>query len=203
MNFTCLSPTIRLDSSSNGKVMTPAEFDAVTEFDDAFDYELIHGVVVVNPIPEEAESDPNDELGYLLRHYRSTHSQGWHLDRTLPERYVQTIDSRRRADRVIWTGLGHAPDPQSDTPTIVIEFVSARKRDRLRDYVEKRTEYLAMGVREYWIIDRFDRTMTVIRSNETDLVIREQDVYRTPLLPGFELPLHRLIAAADDWKSAK
>jgi hypothetical protein len=44
--------------------------------------------------------------------------------------------------------------------------------------------------------------MTVIindpgRSGE--LVIREKDVYRTPLLPGFELPLAQLLAIADEW----
>jgi hypothetical protein len=31
-------------------------------------------------------------------------------------------------------------------------------------------------------------------------VVAERDVYTTPLLPGFELPLARLSAAADDWK---
>jgi hypothetical protein len=30
-------------------------------------------------------------------------------------------------------------------------------------------------------------------------VVREKDVYRTPLLPGFELPLAQLLALADDW----
>jgi len=31
-------------------------------------------------------------------------------------------------------------------------------------------------------------------------VVGEQEVYATPLLPGFELSLARLFAAADDWK---
>jgi hypothetical protein len=31
-------------------------------------------------------------------------------------------------------------------------------------------------------------------------VVTEHETYTTPLLPGFELPLARLFAAADDWK---
>src|SRR5208337_602516 len=45
-------------------------------------------------------------------------------------------------------------------------FVSEGKRNRPRDYHEKRTEYLAAGVREYWINDRFARTLTACRSDK-------------------------------------
>jgi Uma2 family endonuclease len=183
-------------------LMTPAEFDAVEDYDELYDYELIHGVLVVHAVPKEAEADPNDELGYLLRAYRKLHPQGQSLDKTLPERYVRTADSRRKADRVIWAGLGRKPRPASDVPTIVVEFVSAGRRNRRRDYEEKRREYLAVGVREYWIIDRFDRTLTVFRSPETgpaELVLKAADVYCTDLLPGFELSPAALLAAADEW----
>jgi hypothetical protein len=48
-------------------LLMPEEFDQVTEYDDGFRYELIRGVLVVAPIPAEAEYAPNDELGSLLR----------------------------------------------------------------------------------------------------------------------------------------
>ena len=154
--------TLRLDGASNGMLLTPEEFDAIVDYDEAYTYELIRGVVIVNPIPSEAESDPNEELGHLLRSYQDSHPAST-LDKTLSERYLRTPDSRRRADRVIWAGLGRVPDPRSDVPAIAVEFVSRRKRDQRRDYGEKRREYLAIGVMEYWIIDRFRRTMTVCR----------------------------------------
>ena len=87
-------------------------------------------------------------------------------------------------------------------PTIVVEFVSAGGRNRRRDYEDKRKEYVAAGVAEYWIIDRFRRIMTVVRpgpQGPTDQVVPETAVYVTPLLPGFELPLARLLALADEW----
>ena len=47
----------------------------------------------------------------LLHLYRMQHLQGSALDDTLSEQHVSTHDSSRRADRVIWAGLGRAPNP--------------------------------------------------------------------------------------------
>src|SRR5271157_1866001 len=198
------SKKARLGRLSNGMLMTPEEFDAATDFDELYCYELIHGVLIVSPPPGESERDPNGELEYLLRAYQSGHEAGSALDKTLAEQYVHLSDSRRRADRVIWAGLGRIPDPKTDVPAIVVEFVSNRHRDRVRDYEEKRQQYLAIGVQEYWIIDRFQRIMTVCRGRPgpgepAEQVIKENEVYRTTLLTGFELPLARLLKVADDW----
>ncbi len=194
----------RFGRHSNGMLMSPEEFDAATDFDELYAYELIHGVLIVSPPPGESERDPNDELGSLLRAYKSSHPSGSALDKTIPEQYIRLADSRRRADRVIWAGLGRVPDPQTDVPAIVAEFVSRRLRDRVRDYEVKRREYEAIGVLEYWVIDRFQRIMTVFRGRPgpgepAEQIINENEVYRTTLLPGFELPLARLLKMADDW----
>jgi Uma2 family endonuclease len=183
-----------------GTLMTPKEFDAVQECDDQWVYELIHGVLVVSPPPAEAERGPNEELGYWLLTYRDYHRQGKALDATLPEQYVRTRGSRRRADRVIWAGLERQPNPRRDKPTIVVEFVSPGKRSRRRDYLEKRKEYLAAGVLEYWIIDRFRRIMTVYRARKPEQVLQENEVYRPSLLPGLQVPLAKLLAVADQWQ---
>ncbi len=193
-----------LGGHSNGMLMTPEEFDTATDFDELYTYELIHGVLIVSPPPGESERDPNDELGNLLRVYKSGHPAGSALDKTLPEQYVHLSNGRRRADRVIWAGLGRIPVPRTNVPAIVIEFVSNRQRDRVRDYEEKRQQYLAIRVQEYWIIDRFQRIMTVFSgrpgpSEPAEQVIKENEVYRTAVLVGFELPLARLLKLADDW----
>ncbi len=191
-----------LGPEAAGMLLTPEEFDAVTEFDESFRYELIRGVLVVTPLPSEAEASPYDELGAMLRQYQREHPQGTALDETLPERHVRTSSGRRRADRVIWAGLGRRPDPATDVPTILAEFVSSSRRDRRRDYEEKRREYSEAGVGEYWVIDRFRRLMTVYRNGPegpAEVVVGEHETYETPLLPGFQLPLARLLAVADRW----
>lgn len=185
---------------SNGILMSLAEFDRA-RFRDGCRYELINGVLVVSPIPSESEADPNGELEFLLRAYRHQHPRGSTLDATMPERIMRTRQGRRRADRVIWAGLGRTPR-KNDPPTIVAEFVSGRRRDRERDYDAKRREYATIKVKEYWIFDRFERTMTVYSwpgGKCKKRVIREHRVYQTDLLPGFELPLARLLALADRW----
>ena len=194
---------IRFGPESAGLSMTPRRFDSLgpERFVPEYRYEVINGVLVVAPPPGASERSPNDDLGYLLRQYRETASHGPVIDDTLPEQIVPATN-RRRADRVIWIGLGRRPDELKDIPTIVIEFVSKRRRDALRDYELKRDEYLAAGVQEYWIIDRFRRVMTVYRkglAGPTCEIVTEAQTYQTDLLPGFALPLSRLLAKADDW----
>jgi Uma2 family endonuclease len=155
---------------------------------------------VVTPPPSEGERSQNDLLGQLLRNYRDQHLQGSALDDTLTEHTIRTPENRRRADRVIWAGLGRVPNVRRELPTIVIEFVSAGRRSRQRDYEAKRDEYREAGIAEYGVIDRFRRQMTVFRQPTaavSKLVIREGDLYTTPRLPGFELPVSRLLAEAD------
>jgi Uma2 family endonuclease len=185
---------------SNGTLMTPEEFDRA-DFDNDWVYELINGVLIVSPIPSKREADPNEELGYLLRRYREDHPQGGALDKTLQEQYVRTGNNRRRPDRSIWAGLGRNPR-RHEVPTIIAEFVSGRKRDRELDYETKRDEYEEAGVQEYWVIDRFMRTMTVFifrKGRARTKVVKQNQVYTTDLLPGFELRIARLFALADSW----
>jgi Uma2 family endonuclease len=193
----------RLGPELNGTLMTAEEFRAIDECEPGYRYELIHGVLIVSPPPDAGERGPSDHLGFLLRLYRQTHPQGASLDATLFEQELETSAGIRRADRVIWAGLGRQPDPSTDVPAIVVEFVSDTSRDRRRDYEEKREEYAAIGVREYWIIDRFRRTLTVCSGSAKPQIFRATDVYSTPLLPGFELPLKQLLDIADGWSKTK
>jgi Uma2 family endonuclease len=189
-----------LGPEAAGILMSPEEFDAIEEFDEDYQYELVNGVLVVTPIPLAEETGPNELLGHLLLAYREQHPQGSALDYTLPQQYVRTRTGRRLADRLIWTGLGRMPNPRRDLPTIAVEFVSAGRRNRQRDYVDKRREYMEVGITAYWIIDRFQRMLTVIQNHPTgpqEQVVTENQTYQSPLLPGFELPLARLLEAAD------
>jgi Uma2 family endonuclease len=74
----------------------------------------------------------------------------------------------------------------------MFEVVSPEAKDRRRDYVEKKAEYHSVGVREYVVIDRFQRKVTVFTYDPTgyrESVLEGSDVYETPLLPGFRVAL--------------
>jgi Uma2 family endonuclease len=198
-------PDYKFGRESNGTLMTPQEFDSADpdDFDPMWEYELINGVLVVSPIPLEEEADPSDELGLMLRAYGESHPLGKALNKTLQERYVKCGRHRRKPDRIIWAGLGRHPR-RGETPTVIVEFVSKRKRDRDRDrdYETKRTEFGKLKVQEYWIIDRFHKIMTahiLVAGKFRNKVLDAKQIFRTKLLPGFELPLARLFELAEEW----
>lgn len=181
--------------------MTPREFHRA-EFAEGWRYELVHGVLIVSSTPRRNERDPNQELGYLLHLYQDTYPQGANLDATIPDEVIATGDNRRWVDRVIWTGLGRLPT-RDDVPSIIAEFVSAGRQNWLRDYERRRDEYQAIGVQQYWIINRFDHTLTVYsfpRGKTRKRVYHKNQIYKTEIIPCFELPLARLFALADRWE---
>ena len=195
---TDLAPSRPIGPWANGMLMTPEEFDTAAEWDPDFRYELVNGVLIVSPPADIGERGPSEYLGVILAMYKMNHPPGFHLDDTVFEETVATAVGRRHMDRAIWTDLGRQPRTMEDIPSIAIEFVSDSSRDRKRDYVHKRQEYEEIGVREYWVIDRFRRQMTVFRGPDTQ-IIPESEIYRTDLLPGFELDLAKLFAKADAW----
>ena len=192
-----------------GAPMTLDEFEEA-DFDLGWRYEIIRGVLVVSPSPLEEERDANEELGHWLRSYKERHPDGRALNLTLHEQNIRTRTQNRRCDRAIWAGLGRRPRTRGrpddrDVPAIIVEFPSSRPADQRRDYVEKQVEYRELGVKEYWIIDRFSRRMFVFRwqgSRWARRVLSERDTYKTTILPGFKLKLAALFARMDEFEGA-
>ena len=77
-------------------------------------------------------------------------------------------------------------------PDLIFEFVSADRADQERDYIDKRAEYHAIGVKEDVIVDRFKQAVLVLTWDEDDYrerQLRPRDSYTTPLLPGLSIPI--------------
>jgi Uma2 family endonuclease len=81
---------------------------------------------------------------------------------------------------------------------LVIEVVSEGHECRDRDYIEKRTDYAAAHIAEYWIVDPQLKAVTVL-SLDGD-AYREHGVFsggasaNSVLLPGFNVEVHQLFA---------
>jgi Uma2 family endonuclease len=85
----------------------------------------------------------------------------------------------------------------SEAPDLVVEVLSpgTRKRDR----IFKAKRYARFGVREMWIADPDKKSIEVFVNTEErfrrEAVYVEEDVLRSPLLPGLEVPLARVFSA--------
>jgi Uma2 family endonuclease len=84
-------------------------------------------------------------------------------------------------------------------PDLVIEILSKSTR-RLDEGIKLR-RYEYFGVREYWMVNDFRKTVTVYRWIDGAFQLRPElsaaagDILTTPLLPGLAIPLAELFAA--------
>ena len=80
---------------------------------------------------------------------------------------------------------------------LVMEVVS--EDDPNRDLVDKRRDYAACGILEYWIVDPRDRTITVLRLESGEYVSHSQakgtGAVRSALLDGFTADAAAVFAA--------
>ena len=82
-------------------------------------------------------------------------------------------------------------------PELAIEVVSERSTDR--DYIDKRQEYLDLGIKEYWIVDARREQAVILRRGKSDWIEKRlgpAGVVTTKLLPGLELPFKAILDAA-------
>ncbi len=190
-------PRTILGPADHGRRMSYDEF-LRTEWTEGWGYELARGVVVVTHIPGPDHGFIVGRLTELFVLYNVAHpgliryrAGGAECRLRLPG-----MQSDRHPDQAVYL----RPRPRGPrvwerwVPDLVVEVVSKRGEDR--DFVEKREEYLRIGVTEYWIIDPEARRMHVL-SRRGDVwaerVLGEADVHRTDLLPGLEVHVGAMI----------
>lgn len=85
---------------------------------------------------------------------------------------------------------------------LVIEVVSEGQENWQRDYVEKRTEYAAAGIAEYWIVDPQKRTITVLTLSGNEYrehgTFWERDRVSSVILDGFTCEVNDAFAKCDE-----
>ncbi|MEO8497633.1 MAG: Uma2 family endonuclease [Planctomycetota bacterium] len=91
---------------------------------------------------------------------------------------------------------------QPDGADLVIEVVSDGKASHERDYVEKRAEYAAAGISEYWIVDPERRTITVLAlaggAYQGHGVFRNGDSASSSLLGEFSVRVDDVFAKCNE-----
>jgi Uma2 family endonuclease len=182
--------TIKLPySTPSGKIvaLNVSAEDYMEKYAEHF-YEWREGVVYkISPV--SAKHD--DIAGYLRELFRSYFVlRAIGTVKSAP--FVMKLGkSRREPDLQVILKDGSAKIEETFTDgaaDICIEIVSLSNEGT--DYGDKLREYEAGGVREYWIIDPLRKECRFQRLSSEGLyklVIPEEDIYSSPLLPDFRL----------------
>jgi Uma2 family endonuclease len=163
-------------------------------------YELSRGVISVMDVPSIPHALQIDALREQVSEYRRKHPGKIFavLGSMDCKVLLRSLDSERHPDLSIYR---HPPEEPDNWATwiadIVVEVVSPSSRQR--DYEEKPDEYLLFGIREYWIVDRFEGQMVVHRrvGGRWDIQrVKLPEQYETKLLPGLRIDIQAVFDAA-------
>ena len=165
--------------------------------DDGLRHEIIDGEHYVTASPITRHQRISLALVHLFQSYLDTHPIGEifyaPFDVVLSFTDIVVPDviylSKSRAQLLTVKNLQGAPD-------LVIEILSPSTRPR--DERLKRDLYERVGVDEYWLVDPEHDIVTIYRRGaegfEPPVGYEKNSVVTTPLMPGLELPLDRVLA---------
>jgi Uma2 family endonuclease len=171
-------------------------------------YELARGVLEVTQVPGEAHYQVVDNLHEAFSTYRRQHpnlilriGRGSDVQYVLPE-----LELDRNPDlAVVFRDIPTQDVRGRRLSVLGVEVVSPGSQARKRDYEDKRADYLAVGLLEYWIVDPDLKQVTVLCRREVDGVaawdertFRGADAIVSDLLPGFAGTIAELWANVDD-----
>jgi Uma2 family endonuclease len=184
----------RIGPADNGRKMTLEEFwDA--EDEPGYFFEVVRGVLEVSEIPSLFHFQVVDNIHELFGDHRRRYprlilriGRGSDVRFIIPE-----LETDRHPDlAVVFRGTPQQDFKGHPLPLLGVEVVSPGSRSRKRDYEDKRVDYLAVGLLEYWIVDPEERFVTVLIRRELDgvaawdeRIFRDADVILGDLLPGF------------------
>ena len=146
-------------------VWTLAELDRLP--DDGNKYELVDGELFVTPAPSPA----HERLALVLLRILAPFVWAQRLgDVYTPRAVVRADGSEVEPDLMVRPATPALPKrwEQMPTPMLVVEILS--RTTQRRDREQKRGFYLRTGVSEYWMVDRWSRSIRVVRRDADDLV---------------------------------
>jgi Uma2 family endonuclease len=178
---------------------TPAKltYDDFVNFpDDGQRHELIDGEHYVTPSPATVHQRLVGRLHLALANWLQRHPTG--------EVFLAPLDVVLSHHDIVEPDLLIVLSDQSDivtathvrsAPAVVIEVLSPGTR--WRDLGLKQRLYDRVGVREYWLVDPDERTVTTCRRSfdgalSADAPLRDAGVISSAILPGFSLGIDQL-----------
>jgi Uma2 family endonuclease len=161
--------------------------------------ELVHGRLEFPPVPTEFHQAVLENLFDALRSFARPRKLG--TARSAGIR-VRTVGGNFREPDVAFMRAENTHrrhDEYWDGADLVVEVVSEDRPSR--DLVDKRLEYAAAGIPEYWIADPRDRTLAILTLDPDTAEYREAGRYaegesaRSVLLDGLTVEVAKVFEA--------
>ncbi|HLW63885.1 MAG TPA: Uma2 family endonuclease [Gemmataceae bacterium] len=180
--------------------MSYEEF-ASAPWQEGYQYELIHGTIVVAALPRTSHDLLDDWLSEVLRSYKRSHPEIINYVSTAPRIVIREVDlpTCPEPDIAAYRDLPlHLPWDELDwrdySPILVVEIIS--EDNAWKDLDRNVDLYLQIpSIREYWIVDpreSADRPSMIVyrrrgKNWQKPIYVAYQETYTTKLLPGFAL----------------
>jgi Uma2 family endonuclease len=194
--------TLRLGPADHGRSLSLDEYlDADVE--PGYRYELARGVLEVTNVPRDSHGEIVCNFYSAIAAYKRAHPGVIYRYGGAGEYQfvVPTMISGRNPDVAV-TLKGTPKDSRGRRPaSFAVEVVSRGVEAHERDHVTKPQEYLEYGLREYWIVDPFERRVTVlVRDGDAwaERVVAGDQSAESAVLPGFVVPVAELWAGEED-----
>lgn len=154
-------------------------------------YEIIHGELFVTRAPDWKHQAACINIGTVLKLWSDESGLGQpavtpgivfsESDHVIPD---VVWASHARLEQLL-DEAGHL----TGAPELVVEVLSAGKKNEFRDREAKLKLYSVQGVHEYWIVSWLEQKVEVYRRSQgilkLALTLYRQDELTSPLLPGF------------------
>jgi Uma2 family endonuclease len=183
---------LRLGPDDHGRLVTDEEF-AEADYAEPWKYERVEGRLVVMFPDGQEHIDTSEPWRDALVLYKKLNRPDL-VQTVKSEAWVRVPGGTDRIGDIGVYLISDRPSPPipDRVPELMFEIVSPGREAHDRDYVEKRADYHRLGVREYVVIDRFTKRVTVLTHTPIGYegnVLTPADTYTSPLLPGLVIPL--------------
>lgn len=170
-------------------ILTVADLDLMPDDDNR--YELFEGEIFVSRAPGLPHQTVLANLLTLIRVFLTKNPVG----KIWPTPGVNFDNFNVAIPDIVFVSNEHieaiaSGETVTGAPDLVIEVISQGAENERRDRTVKRQAYSKFGVREYWVVDRYQRTIEIYRLEQGQLILvttlaNSNDPIRTPLLPEF------------------
>jgi Uma2 family endonuclease len=169
------------------KLMTAEEFARLPDPPDGSHQELVQGVVLTLPPPGAPHGLCCSKIDRRLGAFVEAHQLGLVFSNDTGFVIEHDPDTVRGADVAFWSRerLPELPKGYIGVPPdLAVEVISPE--DHFSRFNRKVAQYLAHGVRELWVVDPEDRSVTVYRPDKLLRIFGNSDTLSCEdILPGF------------------